>query len=235
MEDTLNRLKNLPSMKILYSLKTLFGFLVFIVAVINIATGQDSLRYQQKPVFVQASLLYDFPEATGFTAGVSRTFASVIKTSTLKNGHVKSRQKDYFLSATGGFYRYPLNYTGVILIPSVGVRRVTNFYYYEFAAGLGILRTFYDGKSYEVDALGNIKELSNFGRYFATANISYALGWQLRKPALQNFAIQFKPQLWFQFPYNSFVKPHVSIEAGIRYHFSNVSISTRVRTKQQNK
>ncbi len=189
----------------------------------------------QRPVFAQASLLYDFPQSYGLTAGINRPFASVIKNKVHLNGRITSKQKEFFFAANVGFYRYPFNSTGLFLFPSVGIRRVKSWHYQEFAAGAGLLRTFYDGRVYEVDAAGNVKELSLFGRFYATANFSYAIGWQLKKPSLQKLDIQVKPQLWFQFPYNSFIKPHISVEAGLRYHFNNVNIKSRVRTKHINR
>jgi hypothetical protein len=201
---------------------------------LNVVLAQDSVVQMQKPVYIEASLLYDFPQSYGLTVAMNRPFRSVIKNK-VYHGKITSTQRDYFLEGGIGFYRYPFNHTGIFLFPLIGSRSVHAFHYHQFAMGIGLLRTFYDGKVYEVERSGNVKELPLFGRYYAIANFSYAVGWQLKKPSLQRFSIQAKPQLWLQFPYNSFMKPHLSFEFGVRYHFSNVRISTINRTKPKNK
>ena len=203
---------------------------VFFVVV---ATAQDSIT--KRPAYLYAAFLADFPESYGLSAGVAAPFASVLKKN-VGNGSITSKQKDYFVSLSSGFYRYPYNYTGLYFYPALGVHVNKNQSpaYHELAVGVGLLRTFYDGKVYEIDPSGNIKELPFFGRYYATANFSYTVGWQLQKHGLKQFDIMVKPSFWFQFPFNSFIKPHISMEAGVRYHFRDVSLRTRIRVKTKN-
>lgn len=215
-------------MSIQYPIKKCCSLIVITMLSLTTAVAQDSITNTTRPVFVQAALLYDFPQSYGASAGATIPFASVARKK-LPDTHTITKQKDYFISGTIGFYRYPYNYTGTYFFPSLGVHvsKASVQTYHEFAAGLGLLRTFYDGKVYKIDVAGNVRELQLYGRFYAVANFSYALGWQFRKPKLAKWDIQLKPSLWLQFPYNSFIKPHIAAEAGIRYHFGDIKLRTK--------
>jgi len=213
-------IKNTNSIHLLITLT----ILVFLCSCTTAFT-QDSTYKTLKPVFVQASLLYDFPQSYGVTAGIDFPLKSVIKNRVAKNGSESTIQKARFWGVLAGFYRYPYNYTGVLLMPTIGVRRpVFKSFFYESSLGIGVLRTFYDGKAYEVDAAGNVKEKSLFGRFYATTNLSFAFNFLLRNSAQNVLALQIKPSLWFQYPFDSFIKPHVSLEAGMKYEINTRSI-----------
>jgi hypothetical protein len=189
----------------------------------------DSTYKSLKPVFVHASLLYDFPQSYGITAGIDWPLKATIKRHISKKGPVVIKSKDLFFGILTGAYRYPLNYTGVLLVPTIGLRHnVRSSFFYETALGVGVLRTFYDGKVYAVDASGNVTEKSLFGRFYATTNISTAFNFRLHQQGYKTLALQIKPSVWFQYPYNSFIKPHVSLEAGIKYELNSHNIYTKI-------
>lgn len=196
------------------------------------AFTQDSTYKTLKPVLLQASLLYDFPQSYGVTVAVSYPLKSIVKTRVSKSGTMLTRQKDGFWGLEAGGYRYPYNYTGILLMPFIGVRQYTRHsFFYETSLGVGVLRSFYDGKVYEVDADGNVKEKSLFGRFYATTDVSSAFNFLLQKPGHPILALQVKPTLWFQYPFNSFIKPHISFEAGINYEINTCNTTTRKMTK----
>jgi hypothetical protein len=178
---------------------------------------------------LHASFYYDFPKSFGASAGIDFPFSSHVKTSNRKDGSKKIKYRDWIINADIGFYRYRFNNTGVFFIPSAGKRYASDgTHYFEWLAGAGIVRTFYDGIVYSVDNNGKVEEKSYFGRWYATANIAATCGWDFLKARTPKpFALQVKPVLWFQFPYNSFMLPHLSVEAGIKYYFKN--FNTRVR------
>ncbi len=185
--------------------------------------AQDSMQLIKKPIFLHSSFYYDFPHSLGSSAGIDFSLQSKIKITHDKSGREKTRYRDLIINADLGFYRYRFNNTGVFFIPSVGKRYSTQRpYYFEILFGAGVVRTFYDGIVYTVDDNGKVNEKSFFGRFYATANIATAFGWDFeKKKQPKPFALQLKPVLWFQFPYNSFTLPHLSIEAGFKYHFKN--------------
>lgn len=192
-------------------------------------TAQDSAAAVKKAVYVHSSFYYDFPKSTGVSAGIDFVLKSKIKISRDKNGNQKITYRDLIMNADIGFYRYRFNNTGIFIIPSIGKRYSTlRPYYFEILAGAGLVKTFYDGIVYSVDDSGKLSEKNNFGRYYATANLSMVFGWDFEKskqPA--PFALQVKPVLWFQFPYNSFVLPHLALEVGFKYHFKNFNTTLK--------
>ena len=180
------------------------------------------------PAFVQFSVLYDFPQSYGFTVGIDRPFVSVLK---MNNGATK-KQKDFFVSLNAGCFRYPFNYTGILVLPSAGIRYFKKKHYYsELAISMGILRTFYDGTVYHVDNNGTVSQLPLFGRNYALTGISYAADWQIKKRNSGFWTVQLKPVLWMQYPYDSFIKLHFSVEAGIKYAYKKRPVPTRIKTK----
>jgi hypothetical protein len=205
----------------------------FCFASVTDLAAQDSNRVQ-KPVFLHTSFYFDFPKSVGAAAGIDFPFSSKIKISSSKDGTKKIRYRDWILNADIGFYRYRFNNTGVFFIPSAGKRYSGEHpYYFEWLAGAGVVRTFYDGIVYSVDDNGKVQEKSYFGRWYATANIATTFGWNLAKAKnAKPVALQVKPVLWFQFPYNSFMLPHLSVEAGIKYHFKN--FNTKIQQHKGN-
>jgi hypothetical protein len=210
---------------------TQFRFTIVFISLIlcfgKSLSAQDSTYKTFKPVFAEVSVLYDFPKSYGLSAGISWPISSKIKSYLSVNGNTLTKSKDLFFGLQTGVYRYPLNYTGVLLVPTFGVRHYTNGkFFYETSVGLGMLRTFYDGKVYEVDASGNVVEKALFGRFYATTQLAFAFNLLLQRPGSKTLALQIKPSLWFQYPFDSFIRPHVSIEAGIKYELSSHSTST---------
>lgn len=209
---------------------TLISTLLLFFSFIGVETAfsQDSVFNSSKPVLLHGSLLYDFPQSFGITAGLTYPFRSIIKNRIFKNGSVFTKQKDKFWGIETAFYRYPYNYTGILLIPTIGSRHyVHQSFFYETSLGIGVFRTFYDGKVYEVDASGNVQEKPLFGRFYATTHLSSAFNFLVQKSGGKIVALQVKPSVWFQYPYESFIKPHVSLEAGITYQMGKRNIKTR--------
>lgn len=200
------------------------------------AFPQDSSAKISRPVYAVASLLYDFPESYGMTLGIQFPFQSINKELISRSAAGFTKRKDMITGFTTGFYRYPYNNTGIILSAFIASRR----YYHrslftEIAVDLGMLRTFYDGRVYKVDAAGNIMERHLFGRFYATTGLSYSFDWLLSKTGEHNIALQLRPSLWFQYPYNSFIKPHASLEAGIKYEIAKKNVLVKPIHKSRRK
>ncbi|HEV7620268.1 MAG TPA: hypothetical protein VGO09_00970 [Flavisolibacter sp.] len=199
-------------------------FLLFLLFLFNFSScAQDSLS-MGKPIFLYASLLYDFPTSYGIKTSAGMPIKSFIKKRKLENGNIQYKEKDLFISVTLGGYRYPLNYTGIFLMPGIGIRYYkSQKTFTEIAFELGMLRTFYDGRVYEVSANGTINTLPLFGRFYLLSGLSYALNFKLNEKKMNNLFIHIKPALWLQYPYNSFIKAHFSTEAGICYTIKTAS------------
>jgi hypothetical protein len=212
---------------------------IVLVCAAGLAKAQDSSQKIQKQLFIHASGFYDFPQSFGASAGVDFVIHSKQKNITRRSGKTIQRTKDRIINADIGFYRYGFNHTGLMFSPTIGTRYTKQSgYYFETQAGLGLLRTFYDGRVYEVDGNGNVKEKKAFGRLYATTQLAMVFGWDFSKNHSKHpIAIQLKPILWVQYPYNSFVLPHGSIELGIKYHFSrfNTHVGQTIKTKNHQK
>ena len=194
-----------------------------------VASAQDSLN-ANRPAFLYGLTTYDFPGSYGFTIGTSVPFHSIIKEKAHKDFKNRYSERDEFISAELGGYRHPFAYTAIIASAGIGIRySKSRKHFNELCFNQGIFRTFYDGKVYELDQDGNIKERKLFGRTYLTTGFAYSINWGLNNRNSNLWFIQVKPAVWMQYPYNSFLKPHISIQAGISYHLKNLTVRTRTK------
>lgn len=208
------------------------GILLTLILFCKDGTAQDSSDRTAKPIFTEVMLLYDFPQSFGAAGGINLPLRSLIKKKNSRQGKPFIKPKDVIYGANAGFYRYPFNYTGVFFAPFIGFRHYVHpSLFHETTLGIGVLRTFYDGIVYKVDAAGNVSEANLFGRSYVTTSFSWAINFLLRKPGKSIMAVQVKPLLWLQYPYNSFIKPHIALEAGIKYELARKSVQVKTRTK----
>jgi hypothetical protein len=181
------------------------------------AFAQDSLGLD-KPVFLYGLAFYDVPKGFGFTIGASVPFHSVAN---LKTG----TRKTEFISSELGEHRYPFAYTSILFKAGLGVEYVrSSKHFSELSFGQGFLRTLYDGEVYELDQNGNIKSRKLYGRTYFITQVAYSLNYRVynKSPRLW---FQFRPCTWLQYPYNSFLKLHFSLQAGISYCLKNHAFS----------
>ena len=182
--------------------------------------AQDSAHIQ-RPVFLYGLATYDLPKSYGFSIGTSFPFGSKIK-------NLTSSEKDEFVSAEFGEYRHPYGYTSIIFNAGIGIRYVRSpNHFTDLCFHQGVLRTVYDGKVYEMDQYGNIKELRFFGRTYLTTGFSYSMNWALHNRNQNLWFVQLKPSAWAQYPYNSFLKLHLSLQAGVSYRLKNINVRSR--------
>lgn len=181
------------------------------------APAQDSLHINRS-AFLYGLMVYDFPKSYGFTIGGSIPFHSAIKEKKDKDSKLRNFEKDEFFSVEAGVYRYPFAYTSILVNAGIGIRYIkSDKYFTELSFNQGIIRTIYDGKVYEIDQDGNIKERKSFGRNYLTTGFSYSLNWGLHNRNSNSWFFQLKPATWIQYPYNSFLKPHFSLQAGVSH------------------
>lgn len=197
--------------------------------------AQDSMDRVSMPLYLQGSFFYDFPQSFGAAAGVDFPIRSKVIFTKNKAGEEKAKYRNLIIASDIGFYRYPFNNSGIYLFQSIGKRyHKEKPYYFEWLASIGLLRTFYDGIVYSVDNNGNVKILKDFGRYYATTGFAAVFGHNFERSSNPKpFAIDIKPSLWIQYPYNSFILPHFSVWLTFKYHFNRFHIS--VKQKQVKK
>jgi|SRR5689334_18149436 len=215
-------------------LNTRLCFFLIILFGHNVVVAQDSSNTASHPVFAEALLFYDFPQSYGITAGVNLPLQSLVKNKIFKDGKKSTISREMLLGVNAGFYRYQYNYTGVFLTPSIGLRHYVHpTLFHETSFGLGILRTYYDGTVYKVDEAGNVTEENLYGRWYATTSFSWSWNFLWRTSRQSIIAFQVKPVVWLQYPYNSFIKPHLSLAFGIRYQIAQRNVPVKTKTKSK--
>ncbi len=210
-------------------LKLLLYFFIIICLFIDGLKAQDSLNKIIMPGYLHGSCFYDFPQSFGAAAGVDFPLRSKVIYTKNKAGKEKPKYRDLIIAGDMGFYRYPFNNSGIYIFQSIGKKYHNQKpYYFEWRASVGILRTYYDGIVYSVDNNGNVKILKDFGRYYATTGFTAVFGHNFERSAnWKPFAIDIKPSLWIQYPYNSFILPHLSVWLTFKYHFNHFRICVK--------
>ncbi len=205
-------------------------FLLLFIEGTDCVHGQDVKV--EKPVFTGLSAYYDFPKSFGVDASADFTLRNKVIFTKAKNRKQKVKYSDLILSADLGFYHYPYNSSGIHLLPSIGKKYYSNKpYYYEWLATIGILRTFYDGIVYSVNANGNVSQKQDFGRFYAITGIGAVVGRDFSKAHYMPLRAEIKPLFWIQYPYNSFVLSHASIMLSVKYHFANLNTFVKKKIK----
>ena len=191
---------------------------MLLFAVPAIALAQDSLPIS-RPVFLYGLAGYDIPKGFGFTIGGAFPFHSVVN---IKTG----AKKNEVISSELGEYRYPFAYTSILFNAGFGIEYIrSSKHFTELSFSQGLLRTIYDGKVYELGPDGNIKERKLFGRNYLMTQVSWSLNYRIYKRNPGPLFLKFRPSAWLQYPYNSFLKFHFAIQAGVSYCLNGHSVS----------
>lgn len=192
--------------------------LLLLVTLPVIAFGQDSLPIS-RPFFLYGLAGYDIPKGFGFTIGGAVPFHSVVKIKTCA-------QRTEVVFSELGEYRYPFAYTSIFFNAGLGIEYIrSSKHFTELSFSQGLLRTIYDGKVYELAPDGNIKERKLFGRNYLISQVSWSLNYRIYKRNPGPWFLKFRPSAWLQYPYNSFLKPHIAIQAGVSYCLNGHSVS----------
>ncbi len=201
-------------------------FIIGLCICVSRLAAQDSSHLLSMPIFTSVSPFYDFPQSFGAVAGIELPLNSrhiLIN----KKKRQKQKWREAVTSSEIGFYRYAFNNTGLFAEQSVGFRyHKTKPYFFEWKVTVGALRTFYDGTVYSVSETGVVHTLPRFGRWYATTGFTTVFGEDFERSAKgKPFAISVQPSLWVQYPYNSFVLPHLSLQVSLQYHFPSFNIT----------
>ncbi len=203
-------------------------FILGLCVYLSPVAAQDSSHHLSLPIFTSGALFYDFPQSFGAAAAIEFPFNSRHIFINKKNRQ-KQRFREGVATSEVGFYRYPFNNTGLFLQQLVGFRyHKTKPYFFEWLLTVGALRTFYEGTVYSVSDAGAVSTLPHFGRWYAITGITTVFGhdWE-RSAKPKPLALSVQPSLWVQYPYNSFILPHLSLQVSVQYHFPSFKVSIR--------
>jgi len=215
-----------------FTVRTMKILLLSILLLLTVmVSAQDSLHINRS-AFLSGLISYDFPGSYGFTIGTSVPFHCIVNEKANKDLKRRSSERDEFISAELSGSHDPFAYTSIMLNAGIGIRYIKSTKHFtELSFNQGILRTIYDGKVYEVDQDGNIKEHLLFGRTYLTTGIAYSVNWSLNNKTSNLWFIQLKPSTWVQYPYNSFLKPHISLQTGVSYRLKKHNSSHPGKTQ----
>jgi hypothetical protein len=197
------------------AMKTFLTYLGLLFSLL--ASAQDSAKINSSS-FLYGLPTYDFP-GYGLMVGASVPVQSTIRIKSHRSETVK------FISAEMGGLRYPFVNTSLVVNAGVGIRYIKSIRHFaELSFQQGVMRTIYDGKAYELDAEGNVKEENFFGRTYLVSGFSYSQNWSISNRTSNLWFLQLRPFVWVQYPYNSFLKIHLSLQAGICYRLNRLSL-----------
>ena len=143
-----------------------------------------------------------------------------IRTKTSRKGETidKSKKRQLFVGGDIGFICFPKSHTGIFNYYEIKYKSIKarNASFSTFALGPGIYRSFYP-ETYEVDADGNIQELSLAGRTYFAPVLTFGSGKALNYYALKSW--HFNTNLMFLFNYNTGILPLLNFEIGFCFDF----------------
>lgn len=192
-----------------------------------VAPAQDSVHVS-RPAFLSCLTTYDFPRSYGLLMMASVPFHSRIKQDASNSSHMKKSENDEIIFAEIGAQRRPFVYTAAFAKAGIGFRFIKSVNHFtELDFEQGIMRTIYDGEVYQLEPDGTLKQRALFGRTYATSGFSYSQNWSI--DTRNAWFVQLQPSMWIQYPYDCFLKLHLSLQVGISYHIKDVFIHARTK------
>jgi hypothetical protein len=185
----------------------------------------DSIAYVTQSSPIKISYFGDnLGVKPGFSIGLQHTFRSIENEKYKKSGKVKLYCREYFYSINFAAYQHKGYNSALYLFPEIGTRKIRKCgFYTELSVGTGLFRTTLGGPTYTVNNSGNIEKVNSAGSFYWAFHVSPGIGWDFSKRN-PHLPLQFfiKPNLLFQYPYNSLFMKHFIVETGINYSFSNL-------------
>jgi len=135
-----------------------------------------------------------------------------------KRGKTKTKEKQVLLSTHfSTFYQY-MTSTSLMLSEELILRKTkTRGFKRETIFGIGYMRTFNAGKTYEVNDNGTVELIRGAGQNHLAIIVGTSIGRDLWKKKKKPIAWHFKPTLVAVAPYNTFANFLLNIEFGLVY------------------
>lgn len=161
----------------------------------------------------------------GFKVGLEYPIISKVKVSENWRGKSKFRETQFFTTGNIGLYRHPKNLYGSFINSELGLRRCTRRFHIETFAGVGYLRTFRDGPTYEITADGKVQQiyLAGDNRFSPTFAIGVGKGFLKKQDKAMAFHIRYIR--YFEIPYYSKYLKRTAIELGITYRLRKKTVT----------
>lgn len=201
-------------------MKKIVVFTVLLVWV-GMAKGQES--GERLPV----NISYFGKDGThaGFKIGTETTIWELYREKEKRSGKIKTKERELFLTANLGFYHHRRNHSGLFTNTEIGFRRITNKRRMRgILFGVGYMRTFLAGTTYEADGNGGFAEKRLAGNGYFMPSAAFFFGGDLEERTGLPMKWHFKPTMFLQLPYNHAFNINGALELGITYQFKNFGI-----------
>ena len=124
-----------------------------------------------------------------------------------------------FLAAHMGGYRHPGNHTGLFLDGALGYRLTLPVgLSVEAMAGLGYLHTLLDGRVFAPGPNGGVEAVTDLGRPAWMPSATLGMGLDAGGLGLRDTRVFTRLQLFGQYPFNTYVLPHVALQVGLTWN-----------------
>ncbi|MNS11055.1 hypothetical protein D3C72_425860 [compost metagenome] len=124
-----------------------------------------------------------------------------------------------FLAANMGGYRHPGNHTGLFLDGGLGYRLTLPVgLSLEAMAGLGYLHTVLDGRVFAPGPNGGVEAVTDLGRPAWMPSAAVGVGLDAGGLGLPGSRVFTRLQLFGQYPFNTYVLPHVALQVGLTWN-----------------
>lgn len=189
----------------------------------------DSVSFSDNSIPINISYYGNFLIDPGLKVGIERPFLTIQKTKNKKNGTLRVNKHQFFNTLNLGYYYTKEHNHTWFLNTELGYRKTRKSgFKTEVLLGVGYLRTFLTDETYEVDNSGNPSLIKNAGSNYFMPSLAFAIGYDnsIKHP---NFplAVSFRPNMFFQYPYNSSLLTHIAIEINLSYKFKSLKSNSK--------
>jgi hypothetical protein len=195
----------------------------------GIARAQSSDEERRLPI----NISYFGINAThpGLKVGVEVPFWERLKEKEKRNGNIRLKQRDLFVTSNVGFYHHQQNHSALFLNSEIGYRKTRNKRnQVGVLVGVGYMRTFLSGTTYQTSDSGTPEPIKLAGNSYFMPSFSFFLGEDLSERRGIPITWHLKPTVFFQTPYNHSFNVQAALELGITYQFKSFGIKRRAKS-----
>ncbi|MGB4958788.1 MAG: hypothetical protein WBO36_04880 [Saprospiraceae bacterium] len=222
-------------MQVLKTSLLLTSLLCFSTAIKAQSYRTDSIANNQIHIPFTISYFTNFLVDPGVKIGLERPILTMNKSKIKKNGTIKIFQQQFLNTLNLGYFSTKEHNHSLFLNGEFGYRKTRRSgFKTETFIGLGYLRTYLKGETYEVDETGNVVLVQNAGSNYVMPSVSFGIGYD-HSSKHQNipFAFSLRPTLFFRFPYNKTVLPQFAIELNFSYRLQALWQNSKVIYKSK--
>jgi hypothetical protein len=174
----------------------------------------------------------------GLKLGVERPY-KYTQIDKFRKNKIKTLYKERYLSYSLGMYYHNNYHTNIFSQTEwLARRQKSKGFYYESSLGLGLSRTFVDGRTFSVSDDGEVEKIPMSGNWYALASLGGGIGYNAYLTKQKPYSVYLKFHFLFMFPYNAFITPRPTLGLGFNYNFSGIWDATpkfKYKEKQSKK